>query len=146
MTALRAVRRLLVAAVVASAVVIPAQAQLKIEITNGVSDPVPIAVVPFARAVPVDGGLDVAGVVQHDLAGSGRFHSLSGPRLPTSTPTRADDVVAADWKNAGADYVVVGRLTSMDGGQVAVDFDLVNSLTGQKVVSPALRGGTERLA
>ena len=75
MTALRAVRRLLVAAVMASAVVIPAHAQLKIEITNGVTDPVPIAVVPFARAAPVDGGLDVAGVIQHDLAGSGRFRA-----------------------------------------------------------------------
>ena len=140
MTALRALRRFLVAALVASAVVIPAHAQLKIEITNGVTDPVPIAVVPFARAVPVDGGLDVAGVIQHDLAGSGRFRALSGPRLPTATPTRADDVVAADWKNAGADYVVVGRLTSIDGGQVAVDFDLVNSLTGQRVVTQRFVG------
>src|ERR1700710_2817632 len=108
MTALRALKGLLVAAVVASAAILPARAQLKIEITNGVSDPVPIAIVPFARAVPVDGGLDVAGVVQHDLAGSGRFRALSGPRLPTSTPTRADDVAVAEWKAAGADYVVVG--------------------------------------
>jgi TolB protein len=140
MTALCAFGRFLVAALVASAVVIPAHAQLKIEITNGVTDPVPIAVVQFARAVPVDGGLDVAGVIQHDLAGSGRFRALSGPRLPTATPTRADDVVAADWKNAGADYVVVGRLSSIDGGQVAVDFDLVNSLTGQRVVSQRFVG------
>src|SRR5580692_10769362 len=140
MTALRALRRFLVAAVVASAVVIPAQAQLKIEITNGVTDPVPIAVVPFARAVPVDGGLDVAGVIQHDLAGSGRFRALSGPRLPTATPTRADDVVAADWKNAGADYVVVGRLTSVEGGQVAVDFDLLNVLTGQRLAGQRFVG------
>ena len=52
-----------------------AQAELQIEITSGVRDPVPIAVVPFARAVPADGGLDVADVVQHDLAGSGRFRA-----------------------------------------------------------------------
>jgi len=117
-----------------------ARAALEIEVTSGVRDPVPIAIVPFARAVPVDGGLDVAGVIQHDLAGSGRFRSLSGPRLQTSTPTRADDVVAADWKNAGADYVVVGRLTSIEGGQVAVDFDLVNSLTGQRVVTQRFVG------
>ena len=140
MTVLRALKGLLVAAVVASAAVLPAHAQLKIEITNGVSDPVPIAIVPFARAVPVDGGLDVAGVIQHDLAGSGRFRALSGPRLPTSTPTRADDVVSAEWKNAGADYVVVGRVTSIDAGQVAVDFDLVNSLTGQRVVTQRFVG------
>src|ERR1700756_1296002 len=116
MTVSCALRRFLVAAAIAMAAALPVHAQLKIEVTSGVSDPVPIAIVPFARAVPVDGGLDVAGVIQHDLAGSGRFRALSGPRLPTSTPTRADDVVSADWKNAGADYVVVGRVTSIDGG------------------------------
>src|SRR3984957_11827783 len=95
MTALRALKGLLVAAVVASAAMLPAHAQLKIEITNGVTDPVPIAIVPFARAVPVDGGLDVAGVIQHDLAGSGLFRALSGPRLPQSTPPRAAEGGAA---------------------------------------------------
>ena len=123
----------------------PAYAQLHIEITNGVTNAVPIAVVPFARAVPADGGLDVAGVVQHDLGGSGRFRTLSGPRLPTATPTRADDVVAADWRSAGADYVVVGRLSSIDGGQVAVDFDLVNAQSGQRVVSQRFVGTTSAL-
>src|ERR1700730_1210798 len=41
-----------------------AQAALQIEITSGVRDPVPIAIVPFARAVPADGRLDVAEGVQ----------------------------------------------------------------------------------
>ncbi len=140
MTAFCALRRLLLAAIVATAATMPVHAQLKIEITSGVTDPVPIAVVPFARAAPADGGLDVAGVVQHDLAGSGRFRTLTGARLPTATPTKADDVVAADWKSAGADYVVVGRLSAVENGQVAVDFDLVNSLTGQRVVTQRFIG------
>jgi TolB protein len=145
MTALRVLRRFLVAAAVAFAAVMPVHAQLKIEITSGVTDPVPIAVVPFARAVPADGGLDVAQVIQHDLAGSGRFHILVGPRLPTSVPTRAQDVVPADWKNAGADYVLVGRVTAIDGGQLAVDFDLVNSLTGQGVATQRFVGAPSAL-
>ncbi len=140
MTAFCALRRLVLTAAVAMAVSLPVRAQLKIEITSGVTDPVPIAVVPFARAVPADGGLDVAQVIQHDLAGSGRFRTLSGQRLPTATPTRAEDVVASDWKNAGADYVVVGRVSSVDNGQLAVDFDLVNSLTGQRVVTQRFVG------
>ena len=101
MRVLCALRRFLLAAAVAMAAVLPVHAQLKIEITSGVTDPVPIAVVQFARAVPADGGLDVAWVIQHDLAGSGRFRTLTGQRLPSAAPTRADDVVAADWKNAG---------------------------------------------
>jgi TolB protein len=145
MRVLSALRHLVLVAAIAMAAVLPAHAQLKIEITSGVTDPVPIAVVPFARAVPADGGLDVAGVIQHDLAGSGRFRTLSGQRLPTATPTRAEDVVAADWKGAGADYVVVGRVTAVENGQLALDFDLVNSLTGQKVVTQRFVGATNAL-
>ena len=74
-----------------------AQAQLRIEITSGVTDPIPIAVVPFAPAAPADGGLDVAEVVQRDLEGSGRFRALPRAQMP-ATPTRGDDVAIADWR------------------------------------------------
>ena len=145
MRAFCALRRLLLVFAIASAAALPAHAQLKIEVTSGVTDPVPIAVVAFARSVPADGGLDVAGVIQHDLSGSGRFRVLTGQRLPNATPTRADDVVSADWKNAGADYVVVGRVSSIENGQLAVDFDLVNSLTGQRIVSQRFVGAANAL-
>jgi TolB protein len=121
-----------------------AHAQLKIEVTSGVSDPVPIAIVPFERAVPADGGLDVAQVVQHDLEGSGRFKALPRDKMP-ATPTRADTVQLADWKALGDDYVVVGRVSSVDAGNVAVDFDLLNTLTGQHVASQRFVGAPTAL-
>ena len=99
----------------------PAHAELQIEITSGVRDPIPIAVVPFTR-VPTDGGVDVSEVVQRDLAGSGRFKTFPRTQM-TSTPTRGQDVVAAEWKAGGNDYVVVGRVSGMSDGQLAVDFD-----------------------
>ncbi|HUE47621.1 MAG TPA: Tol-Pal system beta propeller repeat protein TolB [Steroidobacteraceae bacterium] len=129
-----------------------ASAALQIEITSGVRDPVPIAIVPFARAVPADGGLDVAEVVQHDLEGSGRFRALPRERMP-ATPTRADEIAAAIWKGTGSDYVVVGRVTPVENGQLAVDFDLVNSLTGARLaaqrfvgVPSALRNAAHRVS
>ena len=64
-----------------------AWAQLKIEVTNGVADPVPVAIVPFARAASGDGGLDVASVVEHDLQGSGRFRTRPRTNMPAS-PTQ----------------------------------------------------------
>jgi TolB protein len=82
-----------------------ARAQLQIQITSGVNNPVPIAIVSFAEA-PTD-GTDVAAVVQHDLVGSGRFTELPRDKMP-ATPTTAADVKFADWKAAGSDYVVVG--------------------------------------
>jgi len=109
----------------------PARADLQIDITQGVSDPIPIAIVPFART-PTDGGFDLAAVVQHDLDGSGRFRSMDR-HLMLSQPQRATDVVVADWRGAGEDYVVVGRVGGGAGTQLTVDAELVNALTGQSL-------------
>ena len=114
-------------------------AALQIEITSGVRDPIPIAIVPFAPAAPADHGLDVAGVVQHDLEGSGRFRALPRERMPAA-PTRAEAINAADWKGAGSDYVVVGRVAAVENGALAVDFDLVNALTGVRLATQRFTG------
>src|ERR1700691_4988419 len=111
-----------------------AQADLQVLITNGVTDPIPIAIVPFGRAVPADGGFDVAAVVQHDLESSGRFRAMQR-RDMASTPINASDVQAADWKAAGNDYVVVGRVTSASASELDVECDLINTQTGTRVAS-----------
>ena len=119
-----------------------AMAQLKLEITSGVTHPVPIAIVPFAEA-PTD-GTDVADVIQHDLVGSGRFTELARNRMP-GTPTNAADVKFADWKTAGSDYVVVGQVTPISGGQLALDFNLLNTLTGQSIARQRFVGAASAL-
>ena len=111
---------------------LPARAELQVNVTQGVTDPIPIAIVPFARAVPADAGMDIAGVVQHDLESSGRFRVMQR-RDMLSTPTRPADVLAADWKAAGNDYVVVGRVTAPSASELDIECDLVNTLTGQRV-------------
>ena len=110
-----------------------ARADLQVLITKGVSNPIPIAVVPFAQT-PADGGFDVAAVVQHDLEGSGRFR-LMARRDMRATPSTAAQVQAADWRAAGNDYVLVGRVSSPSAGVLDVDCDLINTATGQPVGS-----------
>jgi TolB protein len=117
----------------------PARATLDIEITSGVRDPVPIAVVPFAHAAQSDPGLDVAQVIEHDLQGSGRFRALPRERMP-ARPTNADAVAAPQWKAAGSDYVVVGRVLDAGNGQVGVEFDLINTLSGAKLATQRFVG------
>ena len=119
-----------------------AMAQLKLEITSGVTNPVPIAIVPFAEA-PTD-GTDVADVVQHDLVGSGRFTALARNRMP-GTPTTATGIKFADWKTAGSDYMVVGQVEPVAGGQLAVDFNLLNTLTGQSIARQRFTGSAAAL-
>ena len=112
---------------------LPARADLLIDITKGVTDPIPIAIVPFARAVPLDGGLDVAAVVQRDLESSGRFRGMDRKDM-LSSPTRAKDVQSADWRTARNDYIVVGRLVSGSATELTVEFQLLNLLNGQTLL------------
>ena len=116
-----------------------ARAELQIEITSGVRDPVPIAIVPFAHPEGASSDLDVADVVQHDLEGSGRFRALPRERMPAQ-PSRADQVVSPAWKAIGTDYVVVGRTAALDNGSQAVDFELVNTLTGARLATQRFTG------
>jgi len=116
-----------------------ARAELQIEVTSGVQDPVPIAIVPFGHAGAAQSELDVADVVQHDLEGSGRFRALPRERMP-ATPTRSAEVSSPSWKAVGSDYVVVGRTTALDNGSLAVDFELVNTLTGAKLAGQRFTG------
>jgi len=134
----------LAAAAVAACAALPAQAQLQVDVTRGVTDPIPIAVVQFTRAVPADGGLDVGQVVQHDLDSSGRFRAMPRAQMKTS-PSRSQDIIAADWHADGNDYVVVGRVSALPDGQLAVDYELMNALNGQLMGSQRFTGAPAAL-
>jgi len=90
--------------------------------------------------------------VQRDLESSGRFKGMPRADMLT-TPTTASEVDVAGWKQQRNDYVVVGRLTALPGGDIAIDAELVNVLTGQRLlgqkwtVKPSnLRNGAHRVA
>ena len=130
----------------------PAFAQLRLTITEGVTDPIPIAVVPFSHAAPADGGLDVAEVIQRDLESTGRFKGMSRNDM-VFKPTTAAEVDAPGWKQQHNDYVVVGRVSVVTDGQMRIDAELVNVLTGQRIAGPYsivpaanLRNGAHRVA
>ena len=114
-----------------------ARAQLRIEITSGVTDPIPIAIVPFARTVPGDAGLDVAAIVQRDLEGSGRFRAMARGDM-IETPSRAADVVVADWRTGRNDYIVVGRVLPGGAGALQIEVELLNLVNGQRIAGQRL--------
>jgi TolB protein len=129
-----------------------AQAELKIDITRGVTDPVPVAVVPFTRAVPADGGVDVAAVIQRDLESSGRFRGMDRTAMPVR-PAVAAEVDAAQWRTLRTDYVVVGRVVNGNSAEVRIEYGLVNVLNGQvmlqefvSVPQASVRLGAHRVA
>jgi TolB protein len=131
---------------------LPARAELTIEITEGVSDPIPIAIVPFGWAGIGNAPFDVAELVARDLRSSGRFTPMDRGDM-VELPTRGEDVELDDWRLLRNDFVVVGQLQPGGEGRYTIQFELINVLNGQKLLNyrqPAtsanLRAASHRVA
>jgi TolB protein len=122
--------RILVILAVLVTLAAPARAQLRLDITEGVKDAVPVAVVPFGSQ-PKGVDTDIAEVVSGDLRLSGRFAPLDRQDMVT-LPTSGGEIRFEDWRLLKADYIVVG---SIDVGGTAVSFELFNVQTGQQLLA-----------
>ena len=127
-----------------------AQAQLRLDITQGVRDAVPIAVVPFGGQAEGGSG-DVAAVIAGDLQLSGRFKPLERRDL-VARPTQGAQVRFEDWRLLKSDFLVIGRVEPAANG-LAVEFELFNVQTGQSLLTQrlltterGLRGTAHRIA
>ena len=128
----------------ALATITPASAQLTVQITQGVTDPIPVAVVPFGWSQAGAAPFDVAATIAADLGRSGRFTAL--PRTDMlEFPHSAAEVDAADWRLLKVDYVVVGRLVPLPDGRLELQYELVNALTGQRLLGQAIPAGRDAL-
>ena len=112
-----------------------ANAQLRLDITEGVRDAVPIAVVPFGGQAE-GGPNDVAAVIASDLQLSGRFQPLERRDL-VARPSSAAQVRFEDWRLLKSDFLVIGRVEP-DASGLAVEFELFNVQTGQQLLTRRL--------
>jgi TolB protein len=113
----------------------PAHAQLRLDITQGVRDAVPIAVVPFGGQAEGGPG-DIAAVIANDLQLSGRFQPLERRDMVTR-PHRGAEVRFEDWRLLKSDFLVVGRVEP-EGAGLAVTFELFNVQSGQPLLTQKL--------
>nr|WP_242521607.1 Tol-Pal system beta propeller repeat protein TolB [Motiliproteus sp. SC1-56] len=124
-----------------------ARAELTIEITQGVDEPVPVAVVPFGWAGTSALSEDVSKVVAADLYRSGLFKMMDRADM-LSFPTRSEQVYFRDWRLGGQEYLVIGRVLPAAGGQLRVEFELHDVLKEQRLLGEQLtvRPGSLRKA
>ena len=123
------VQTVLLACVLYVAGIAAAQAQLTVDITKGNSSPIPIAIVPFSG----EGlAVDVAQVVEGDLARSGRFAPLARAAQPQQ-PTQASQIDWPQWKLVKTDYLAIGRIRA-DGAGYVIEVELQNVLSGERVL------------
>ncbi|RMH42116.1 MAG: Tol-Pal system protein TolB [Alphaproteobacteria bacterium] len=117
--------------------VLPAAAQerrpLRIEITEGVIEPLPFAIAPFiAKGQGADKlAEDIVAVVTADLVGTGLFREI--PRSAHIGRVTAFDspVRFADWQAINAQALVTGAVTVVSGGRLAVEFRLFDVFAGR---------------
>ncbi len=118
------------------AIALPAAAQVTIKITEGVPDPVPVAIVPFTGADREAArlGNDMARVISADLERSGLFRALPEDAF-LSRPANADlRPNFNNWRAIGAHLLVVGQTSMQPDGRLHALFRLWDVLTQQQVV------------
>ncbi|MDH3266079.1 MAG: Tol-Pal system beta propeller repeat protein TolB [Gammaproteobacteria bacterium] len=125
-----------------------AQAELTIEITEGIKRR-PVAIVPFGwEGTGAVGPLDVAGVISSDLTRSGRFAPIAENDM-LQKPSEGADVDFDDWLILGVEAVVIGRVTQTGDNAYSVQFQLFDVFGRDQLVGyrmPASRGTIRRVA
>jgi TolB protein len=115
-----------------------ARADLTIEITQGVDNPTPIAVVPFAWQGAGIAPEDIAFVVDSDLARSGQFAPVSrGDML--GLPSTQAEVFYRDWRALNTEYLLIGR-ASAQAQQMRIEYELYDVLRQQQVLTGVQTG------
>ena len=107
-----------------------AQAQLTIEITQGMDNPTAIAVVPFAWQGPGTAPEDIAWVIDGDLARSGQFAPVGRSDM-LGRPSTESEVFYRDWRAIDSEYLLIGRV-SATGNQMRIEYELFNVVSQKK--------------
>jgi len=125
--------------VLAIALARPAAAELQIDVTQGVTEPLPIA---FAPLVPRDGappqmGGEMAEVAIADLESTGLFRAIA-PAAFLQTPDAAALAPRfPDWRQINAQALVAGTVSRESDGRIRVEFRLWDVLGESQLVGQA---------
>jgi len=128
------------------ALALPVSAQqgpLRIEITEGVIEPMPFAAPSF---VPVNAdakeiGEDIAGVVAADLVSTGLFRQIQTASFISGITSFTSPVEFADWKAINAQALITGQI-STNGNQLVIQFRVYDVFAGQELGNGLQFAGT----
>ena len=127
---------LVAAAALALAGLVPApalaQSPLRIEITEGVIEPLPFAIPTFVAldAGAAQAAADITRVVAADLVGTGLFREIPASAHIAHVTSFESPVSFADWKAINAQALIVGAVGSGGDGKLVVKFRLYDVFSG----------------
>jgi TolB protein len=135
-------RRLVLPGAVVALLAIPlwpsaaARAELRIDITSGQVQPMPIAIPAFAGAAGAESqaGAQIAGVVSADLERSGLFRPLD-PHSFIQEVSATDSAAPrfGDWRQINAQALVTGSVQTQGDGRLGVQFRLWDVFAEQQL-------------
>jgi len=112
-----------------------AGAALRVEITQGNPQPMPIALPEFVAGSPAetDVARNVTLIIVNNLQRSGLFAPIN-PAAYTEKITNSDTVPRfADWRVINAQALVTGRITKQADGRLKAEFRLWDVFAGQQL-------------
>src|ERR1700745_1242004 len=111
------------------------RAELRIDITRGKVEPVPIAIPALAGSAPneTQAGQDLAGVVSADLEHSGLFRPLDPRSFLQNVSVAAPQPRFGDWRQINAQALVTGTVKTQGDGRLRVEFRLWDVFAEQQL-------------
>jgi TolB protein len=109
-----------------------ARADLRLDLTHGQIEPVPIAIPAFSGS---QGG-EIAGVISNDLQSSGLFRPIDARAFIQNVSAGGAPNVA-DWKQINAQALVTGSVQEEGGGRLRIEFRLWDVFAGQQLAGLA---------
>ncbi|HUS23483.1 MAG TPA: Tol-Pal system beta propeller repeat protein TolB [Candidatus Binatia bacterium] len=110
---------------------LPANAALEITVTGGDTGARPVAIVPFAQGPEFS--LDIADIIQSDLARSGQFQPLARKDM-LEKPSDAAQVDWRNWRAVSVDAAVVGQVRRLPTG-LSAKFQVLDVLRAQVLLA-----------
>jgi TolB protein len=122
-----------------------AHADLRIDITRGTVQPMPIAVVDFYGQQPNDAqnGSNIVGVLAADLERSGLFKPIDKKAFIQTPDSLRTMPRFGDWRVINAQALVSGVVTTEPDGRLRVEFRLWDVFAEQQMIGEAVTSTQE---
>jgi TolB protein len=117
----------------------PALGELKVDITQGSVEPLPIAVTDFYGTTPEDGqsGRDIAAVIAEDLERSGLFRPIDQGAFIQDVVSLRSGPRFGDWRLINTQALVQGGVEMQNDGRLRVEFRLWDVFAEQQMTGLA---------
>lgn len=136
---LRRIPMFVLAVLAAMVVALPSRAEVRIDITRGNVQPLPVAITDFmgGQANESQLGRDIARVISADLERSGLFKPIDPRAFIQSAESLQAQPRFGDWRQINAQALVQGKVELQQDGRLRTEFRLWDVFAEQQMIGQA---------